>query len=160
MERFQKIISNEKYQKTYKKLQELEKDRKFCGHDMEHFLAVARICYLMVLERNMSVSKDVIYGAAFLHDMGRADQYEKGISHEEAGACFAAEILPQCGYTLEEQQLIVDTILSHRKHTSGKEETFAQLFYCADKLSRDCIHCEVRDLCYWPEERKNHYYRY
>ena len=85
MERFQKIVCHETYKQTYEKLQELEKDREFCGHDMEHFLSVARISYLMVLEKNLDIPKDIIYATAFLHDMGRADQYEKGISHDEAG---------------------------------------------------------------------------
>ncbi len=160
MERFQKIIWNEKYKRLYEKLQELEKNREFCGHDMEHFLAVARICYLMVLEKNLPVSKDVVYGAAFLHDLGRADQYEKGISHEEAGARLAGEILVHCGYNEEEIALIVDTIHSHRKMEEEAEESFVELFYRADKLSRDCIHCPVRELCYWPEERKNKVYSY
>lgn len=44
---------------------------------MEHFLSVARISYLMVLEKNLDIPKDIIYATAFLHDMGRADQYEK-----------------------------------------------------------------------------------
>lgn len=160
MERFQKIVWNDEFKKRYEKLQELEKDRKFCGHDMEHFLAVARICYLMVLEKNIPVSKDVVYGAAFLHDLGRADQYEKGISHEVAGAELAGEILAQCGYGREEIDFIVDTILAHRRMDQTGSEGFAELFYRADKLSRDCIHCPVRDLCYWPEERKNKIYSY
>lgn len=104
MERFQKIVCHETYKQTYEKLQELEKDREFCGHDMEHFLSVARISYLMVLEKNLDIPKDIIYATAFLHDMGRADQYEKGISHDEAGAILAEEILKDCGYTAAERK--------------------------------------------------------
>ena len=51
------------------------------------------------------MSKDIIYATALLHDLGRADQYEKGISHEEAGAILAEEILTDCGYTREERSL-------------------------------------------------------
>ena len=111
MERFQKIVCHETYKQTYEKLQELEKDREFCGHDMEHFLSVARISYLMVLEKNLDIPKDIIYATAFLHDMGRADQYEKGISHDEAGAILAEEILKDSGYTAAERKIMVDTIL-------------------------------------------------
>ena len=78
MERFQKIVWHEKYKETYERLQQLEIDRKFCGHDIEHFLSVARISYLMILEKRLPVSKDIIYATALLHDLGRADQYEKG----------------------------------------------------------------------------------
>lgn len=127
MERFQKIVCHETYKQTYEKLQELEKDREFCGHDMEHFLSVARISYLMVLEKNLDIPKDIIYATAFLHDMGRADQYEKGISHDEAGAILAEEILKDCGYTAAERKIMVDTILNHRD-VEEKEDSFAAIF--------------------------------
>ena len=118
MERFQKIVWHEKYKETYERLQQLEIDRKFCGHDIEHFLSVARISYLMILEKRLPVSKDIIYATALLHDLGR--------------------------------------------HRDMKEESesFASIFYRADKLSRDCIHCKARQECYWPEEKKNNKYIY
>lgn len=159
MERFQKIVCHETYKQTYERLQELEKDREFCGHDMEHFLSVARISYLMVLEKNLDIPKDIIYATALLHDLGRADQYEKGISHDEAGAILAEEILKDCGYTVAERKIMVDTILKHRG-VEDKEDSFATIFYRADKLSRDCIHCKARQECYWPEEKKNSRYIY
>lgn len=159
MERFQKIVYHEKYKKTYDRLQKLEENRIFCGHDMEHFLSVARISYLMALENNVDISKDIIYATALLHDIGRADQYEKGISHEEAGAKLAQEILLDCGYEPHEVKLMVDTILKHRD-MEDKKESFASIFYRADKLSRDCIHCKARQDCYWPEEKKNSKYIY
>lgn len=159
MERFQKIIWHKTYQETYERLQQLETGRKFCGHDMEHFLSVARISYLMILEQNLPISKDIIYATALLHDLGRADQYEKGISHEEAGALLAEEILKDCGYTEEERQFMTDTILKHRDIKEEKE-SFTSIFYRADKLSRDCIHCKAREECYWSENKKNSKYIY
>lgn len=159
MERFQKIVCHKKYKETYERLQELEKDRRFCGHDMEHFLSVARISYLMVLERNLDISKDIIYATALLHDLGRADQYEKEISHEEAGALLAEEILRDCGYDRQERKIMVDTILRHRE-LEDEKDSFASIFYRADKISRDCIHCKAKKDCYWPEEKKNNKYIY
>ena len=135
MERFQKIVWHEKYKETYERLQQLEIDRKFCGHDIEHFLSVARISYLMILEKRLPVSKDIIYATALLHDLGRADQYEKGISHEEAGAILAEEILTDCGYTREERKFMTDTILRHRDMKEESEK------FCSFRRSiRDCIH--------------------
>ena len=87
------------------------------------------------------------------------DQYEKGISHEEAGAILAEEILTDCGYTREERKFMTDTILRHRD-MKEESESFASIFYRADKLSRDCIHCKARQECYWPEEKKNNKYIY
>lgn len=159
MERFQKIVCHEKYKETYERLQELEKDRRFCGHDMEHFLSVARISYLMVLERNLDIPKDIVYATALLHDLGRADQYQKGISHEEAGALLAEEILRDCGYNRQERKIMIDTILRHRE-LEDEKNSFASIFYRADKISRDCIHCKAKKDCYWPEEKKNNKYIY
>lgn len=159
VERFQKIVRHQKYIETYERLQNLEEDRKFCGHDMEHFLSVARISYLMVLEKDLDISKDIIYATALLHDLGRADQYENGISHEEAGAVLANEILTDCGYSMEEKKFMIDTILKHR-NMKDDVDNFASIFYHADKISRDCIHCKARKECYWPEEKKNNKYIY
>ena len=86
MERYQKIVRNKRFQREYQRLEEKEQDRRFCRHNMEHFLAAARICYIIVLEKQLEISKDVIYGTAFLHDLGRMAEYETGKSHEEAGA--------------------------------------------------------------------------
>lgn len=113
----------------------------------------------MVLEKGLSIPKDIIYATALLHDLGRADQYEKGISHEDAGALLAKEILTDCGYMEEEIDLMVNTILKHRD-MKDERESFASIFYHADKLSRDCIHCKAKEECYWPKEKKNNKYIY
>ena len=160
MERFQRIIQNKYFREEYDRLKELEKDRRFCCHDMEHILAVARICYIIVLERQAEVSKDVVYGTAFLRDLGRRAQYEEGKSHEEEGARLAGKILPACGYEPWEVEMIVETIRGHRKESFGDPDHFANIFYKADKLSRDCLHCEAKEECYWPEEKKNNKYQY
>lgn len=157
MERFQRIVWNKRYQEEYRKLIALEQERRFCKHDMEHFLAVARLCYIFVLEQQRNVSKDIIYGTAFLHDLGRVAQYESGIPHNEAGANLAEVILGQCGYNDAERRLMTDTIRSHREF-GQRENEFAALFYKADKLSRDCIYCKARAECYWPDEKKNDNY--
>ena len=46
--------------------------------------------------------------------LGELISIEKGISHEEAGAILAEEILTDCGYTREERKFMTDTILRHR----------------------------------------------
>lgn len=154
MERYQKIIQNKIFQREYQRLKKKERDRRFCCHDMEHFLAVARICYIIVLEKKLEISKDIIYGTAFLHDLGRMEEYENGKSHEEAGADLAEEILPECGYEPWEISLITDTIRGHRREGQSDPESFSDIFYDADKLSRDCIHCSAKKECYWPEDKK------
>ena len=159
MDTVTQVLEHPQYKACCETITDYEADRTYCRHDMEHFLSVARISYLMVLEKNLDIPKDIIYATAFLHDMGRADQYEKGISHDEAGAILAEEILKDCGYTAAERKIMVDTILNHRD-VEEKEDSFAAIFYRADKLSRDCIHCKARQECYWPQEKKNSRYIY
>lgn len=50
--------------------------------------------YIYSVEQELSISKGVIYAAAFMHDIGRIDQIEKGIPHEMAGAAAMAEQNP------------------------------------------------------------------
>ena len=87
------------YQKHCKKIQELEKDRIFCRHTPEHFLDVARLMYIYSLENKLDLSREIIYATALLHDIGRAQQYLSGISHDIAGAEIAGKILTDLHFT-------------------------------------------------------------
>ena len=69
------IINNPKYKEYLRKLEKFEKERIFCRHTLEHFLDVARISYIQVLENDMKYSKEVIYAIALLHDIGRVLEY-------------------------------------------------------------------------------------
>lgn len=82
MKRVNLIYRHPLYQKKYNALQKAEEHRKFCNHTLEHFLDVARLMYIYSVEQELSISKEVIYAAAFMHDIGRIDQIEKGIPHE------------------------------------------------------------------------------
>ena len=92
MDRVNQIWNHPLYQTELHKLQLLEADREFCRHTPEHFLDVARLAYIRALEENYSVSKELIYCTALLHDIGRARQYEDGTPHDEAGAAIAGQI--------------------------------------------------------------------
>ena len=87
------------YQKHCEKIQELEKDRIFCRHTPEHFLDVARLMYIYSLENKLDLSREIIYATALLHDIGRAQQYLSGISHDIAGAEIAGKILTDLHFT-------------------------------------------------------------
>lgn len=155
MERIDKIMMHPVYQYHGRCIEEAEQDRVFCKHGLAHALDVARILYIMVLERNLSFDKDVVYAAALLHDIGRAKQYKEQVSHHEAGVCLAREILVDCQFD-EQEILIITTAI--KEHQSAKEETADSLnllLYQADKLSRNCFCCKAREECYWEEYKKN-----
>ena len=96
----QRIIEHPLYRQELEKIEKCEADRIFCNHSFNHFMDVARIAYILNLERNFSLSRNIIYAAALLHDIGRAKQYIEGIPHEEAGAEISKVILTDCQETI------------------------------------------------------------
>jgi len=159
METYHKIVEHELFQEYKKRIEELEKDRIYCRHNVEHLLDVARIAYIMNLEQGKPYSKNVIYGAALLHDIGKPEQYEDKIPHEITGAEKAVVVLKDCGYAQEEIDEIRAAILDHRRGPKEEGKSLSKILYEADKSARMCLFCQAKDLCNWPEERKNKYIR-
>ena len=149
-----KIIKNEHYIRLVSKLKELEKDRIFCKHDMEHFLDLARIAVILCSECGIDYDADIIYAAALLHDIGRVEEYHSGIPHDEASLVIASEILDVIGCTVGKKAEIIRLIASHRTADSAKTE-LEKIFYRADKKSRLCFCCDAADECNWPEYKRN-----
>lgn len=108
------ILENEIFRSCLKRIGELEKERRYCRHDLSHLLDVARLMCLMTRQQQISVSAEYCYAAALLHDLGRAGEYEEGIGHEQAGALLAEQILQQCFFSEREIRRISGAILEHR----------------------------------------------
>lgn len=149
MERVNKLLRHPRFAEEIVRLTEIEKDRVFCGHGIEHLLDVARIAYIFDLESGDAYDKEVIYAAALLHDAGRARQYEDGTPHEQEGAVIAEGILAECGFTEHEAKLVLNAILAHRTNYRGKRNSLSRMLYNADKLSRRCYDCAAADDCDW-----------
>ena len=152
MDNINKILHHPKYKSLLEELNELEKDREFCNHTLEHFLDVARIAYITVLEEGLNYSKDVIYSIALLHDIGRVLQYKEGIDHNKGSAIIAEELLEETSFNKEEKDQIIKAIKAHRKES---EDELSRIIYKSDKLSRNCFNCKAYKECYWSEEKKN-----
>ena len=146
------IMNNKLYREALEKLSEYERDREVCNHTIEHFIDVSRIAYIMALEENLSVSKEVIYAIGLLHDIGRVRQYEEGIHHDIASVEMSREILKETSFTEDEVNIILNGIANHRKESDNKLE---EIIYKADKLSRQCFNCKAEKECYWSSEKKN-----
>lgn len=157
MNRVNQILFHPRYRQALEQTEILEQDRKFCRHGIAHFLDVARLAYIHSLEEGLDVDKDVIYAAALLHDIGRYQQYERGIPHERASADLAGEILPQCSFSEKERVQIQEAISGHRRQEDGEKDASALggLLYRADKMSRNCFACPAREECNWPEDKMN-----
>lgn len=159
MDKINAILNNDKFREYLSKNIQFEKQRIFCKHGLQHFLNVARIAYIIVLEKNIKVDKETIYAAALLHDIGRWVQYEDNTPHEIASSNLAEQILIECGFTEEEKEKVLRAISRHRGKSQEKE-TFDEIFYLSDKLSRNCFNCTAIKECKWSEEKKNYLLKY
>ena len=153
------IIQNEKFKEYIRKSKVQEVNREFCHHDMQHFLDVARIGYIMVLENKLEIEKDIVYATALLHDIGRGVEYETGISHEKAGVELGSEILIECGYEKQEIECILKAIGNHR-NSNNLRNSLSEVLYSSDKLSRCCFNCNAYKKCRWSKENKNNILKY
>lgn len=125
MKYMDRLLQDTEYLEIVKKLEQAEAARIFCRHGLSHFLDVARIAWIMVLEQEMSrenpgepgnleILKEKIYLTALLHDLGRLEELEQGTPHHEAGVWLAEKFLNRIDYPKEGQQDILSAILGHR----------------------------------------------
>lgn len=128
-------------------IENYEREGIYCPHDINHALHVARLAYIENLERGLEISKEMIYAAALIHDIGKGLEYEKGIPHDEASAGMAPEILHDSGFNEEEQGLIIGAILAHTNKEVAEEDTLRGLIYRANKKSRNCYQCKAERKC-------------
>ena len=158
MKKVNAIRAHPLYRECYARLEELEKDRIFCRHQMTHLLDVARIAYISNMEQGLGIEKEVIYAAALLHDIGKYVQYEDGTPHEQSGEKIASEILGSLSekdaFSDEENRMILTAIRGHRRLREGAE-VLEKLLYTSDKASRMCFACPAEGECDWSTEKKN-----
>ncbi|TCO74395.1 HD domain-containing protein [Marinisporobacter balticus] len=159
MERINKILIHLKYIDYLNRNFESEKTRVFCHHDLRHAIDVSRVAYILALEENLNIKKDLIYAAGLLHDIGRWQEYLTGMDHALISAQFAPEILKSCGFTPSEENIICCAIRNHRKERA-QNMSLDRILYRSDKLSRPCNECLAIHQCkrFSPREKpKLHY---
>ena len=158
MKRVNAILAHPLYRECYTRLEELEKDRIFCRHQMTHLLDVARIAYISNMEQGLGIEKEVIYAAALLHDIGKYVQYEDGTPHEQSGEKIASEILGSLSekdaFSDEENRMILTAIRGHRRLREDAD-VLEKLLYTSDKASRMCFSFLSEGECDWSTEKKN-----
>jgi len=155
--RYELILKDPDFRKHLEIITNREKTRKFCCHGFDHITDTARIGYIISLERSSEISKDMIYAAALLHDIGRAYD-DPALHHSIAGLGAAEKILEKCGYSHSEIRMITDAIAEHshdKNEYDHKAADLKNILNQADKLSRKCFCCEAYDECNWPPEKKN-----
>ncbi len=155
MERVNRLLSSPGYRAHLEALQKYEEDRLFCRHHLDHFLDVARLCWIYLLEERgaQAYSRDLVYAAALLHDIGRWMEYEGLGCHARGSAELAGPLLTEAGYSPEESRLITAAVLEHRQKEGAEfSSPLGYFLRKADKHSRLCFHCSARSSCYKAEE--------
>lgn len=145
MERVNGLLCDSEYLDYLNKNHQAELHRIYCRHDLIHVLDTARIAYILNLEENRGVPKEVLYAAALLHDIGRWQQYETGIGHDVASKALAEGLLRRHGFDPAETAAILEAIGHHRDDSGSAPLT--SLLYRADKLSRNCPSCASISTC-------------
>lgn len=147
--RVNRIFQHDLYEEYSSKNKIAEAQRIYCRHGSDHGLSVARIAYIFLLEsKEISLSKEVIYAAGILHDIGRWLEYETQENHAQVGARLAVPILQDCGFSEKEVEVITQGIYEHRLKPSEAESVLGQALALADDWARDCKNCESKGSCY------------
>ena len=158
MPRIDYICGHALFRRHLSNLAKLESGRIYCRHGIEHLLDVARIMWIRNLEDDLGFERDVIYAAALLHDIGKDEQYESGISHEMASESVATAILDgmpdELAFNDADAASIKTAIVGHRR-LRANSQPLERLLFAADKASRPCFACAARATCNWDDSKKN-----
>jgi len=96
--------------------------------------------YLLALElgqqEGLDIDLDVLFAAAFLHDMGAFEPYsERGSDHSQVAADSMAEVLEPTGFPMEKLPLVQGAALAHMYYSAVPDEPHAQVLHDADTLN-------------------------
>lgn len=155
MDRIDRIVKHDLFVYHLRENEAAEAQRRFCRHNMAHFLDVARIGTIMNLEEGLEIDREWIYAAALLHDLGKHVQYTDGKPHAAVSAGIAPRILAECGFDDNEAGVIIEAIRCHSDQSVREERGLRGLLYRADKASRVCFACAAEADCNWKDEKKN-----
>lgn len=164
MKRIELLLKDALYQENMN-LNIREEETRYCLHDFQHHLDVARITYILVLENNdlnyfmkdnglsgKLAAKELIYAAGLLHDIGKWKEQREGVDHASFGARLAREILPRAFFDPREVEIIARAVYEH-SNISKDMSFLGERLHRADNLSRMsnlsllCSECSYRNLC-------------
>ncbi len=148
MELVQRILNHPQFKKYMELNSRSEKDRKFCLHDIQHVMDVARVAYIISLENKYDLDKEIIYITALLHDIAKWKQYSQKADHAAEGAVLAREILEDLNIDKGDTEMILNAIAMHRKK-EGHSTPLSKVLYEGDKSCRQCVSCSMVEECNW-----------
>lgn len=151
MKKVQKVLSHPQFKKYMELNFQAEQDRKFCRHDIQHSIDVARVAYIISFENNYNLDKEIIYITALLHDIARWKQYSEKVDHAAEGAVLAHGILSDLNMDKNDIEIILDAIAKHRKK-EGHNTPLSTVLYAGDKSCRQCFNCCMVEECNWYDD--------
>lgn len=96
--------------------------------------------YILALElagrEGLDLDLDVLFAAAFLHDMGAFEPFStRGSDHSQVAHDSMAEILEPAGFPMEKLALAQGAALAHMYYSPVPDEPHAQVLHDADTLN-------------------------
>ena len=96
--------------------------------------------YILALElaerEGLTLDLDVLFAAAFLHDMGAFEPFSaRGSDHSQVAADSMAEILEPTGFPMAKLPLVQSAALAHMYYSPVPDEPHAQVLHDADTLN-------------------------
>lgn len=96
--------------------------------------------YILALElaerEGLILDLDVLFAAAFLHDMGAFEPFSaRGSDHSRVAADSIAEILEPAGFPMQKLPLVQGAALAHMYYSPVPDEPHAQVLHDADTLN-------------------------
>jgi len=96
--------------------------------------------YILALElaerEGLELDLDILFAAAFLHDMGAFEPFSaRGSDHSQVAAESMAEILEPAGFPMEKLSIVQGAALAHMYYSPVPDEPHAQVLHDADTLN-------------------------
>jgi len=100
-----------------------------------HFERVYELSIQLANMQNADIDEDSLFAAAYLHDIGAFDPYnKKGQDHSEIAVKESEEILLAINFPKEKIALVKDIIISHMFYAKPSDHIESIIFHDADTL--------------------------
>lgn len=87
-------------------------------------------------QEGLQLDMDILFAAAFLHDMGAFQPFsDRGSDHSQVAADSMAEVLEPAGFPMEKLSLVQGAALGHMYYSPVPDEPHAQVLHDADTLN-------------------------
>ncbi|MCL2847809.1 MAG: HD domain-containing protein [Firmicutes bacterium] len=148
--RVKKILLDVVFNVLIKNIENVEENRKFCKHGLEHLITVAKLALKENEKLTEKIDPEVVIISALLHDIGRFWQYSKEYKktpHAKIGKIKTEERLQLLSFIDSETKQICSAIETHNDDSVSNDTGLNGIIYRADKASRDCNNCKAKYKC-------------